>query len=116
MNVAELRAWLLQQNPNSPVRVMGISPTGESVSEQNIRLGIGQGPTDDLDEVIISWEHTPEAETFYELGHLAYQQADLIRNGDVTREQAMAAIARNFPVLSRRQVAEALVRGLSESR
>ena len=52
----------------------------------------------------------------YELGAVAYQQAEFVRKGDLTREQAMAAIARRFPDLSRRQVARALAQGLFESR
>jgi hypothetical protein len=52
----------------------------------------------------------------YELGAVAYQQADPMRQGELTREQAMAEIERRFPDLSRRQIAEALAQGLFESR
>jgi hypothetical protein len=55
---------------------MGISASGESVMEWNINLGTGQGPSDDLDEVILSWVHTPEAEALYEQRHQA-EQGDL---------------------------------------
>ena len=71
MTVAELQAFLSQQHPNSPIRIMGISPSGESVMETNINLGTGQGPSDDLGGVILSWVHTPEAEALYEQGHRA---------------------------------------------
>jgi hypothetical protein len=51
-----------------------------------------------------------------ELRVMAYQQADLMRHGELTRDQAMDAIARQFPDLSRRHVAQALAQGLFESR
>jgi hypothetical protein len=66
MIVAELMEWLPHQDLMSPVCIMGISTSGDSVQEWDINLGTGQGPTDDLDEVIISWVHTPEAEARYE--------------------------------------------------
>ncbi|WP_157745031.1 hypothetical protein [Micromonospora coxensis] len=66
MIVAELQEWLSQQNPRSPVCVMGIADCGASVQEWGINLGTGQGPSDDVDEVIISWAHSPEAEARYE--------------------------------------------------
>jgi hypothetical protein len=69
MIVAELCAWLAQQDPNSPISIMGITRSGESVMEVNVNLGTGQGPSDDLDEVIISWVPTPEAEALYEQRH-----------------------------------------------
>lgn len=47
---------------------------------------------------------------------VAYQQADLVRNGDLTRDQAMAVIARRFPDLSRRRISQVLAQGLFESR
>jgi hypothetical protein len=46
--------------------VGGISTTGDSAREWDINLGTGQGPSDDLNEVIISWVHTLEAETRHE--------------------------------------------------
>jgi hypothetical protein len=66
MIVTELVEWLSHQDPSSPICIMGISSDGESVQERDINLGTGQGPSDDLDEVIISWVHTPEAEARYE--------------------------------------------------
>jgi hypothetical protein len=66
MIVAELIEWLSRHDPKSPVCIMGISSSGDSVQEWDINLGTGQGPSDDLDEVIISWVHTPEAEARYE--------------------------------------------------
>jgi hypothetical protein len=66
MIVAELLEWLSQQNPQSPVCVMGITESGYSVQEYEINLGTGQGPSDDVDEVIISWVHSVEAEALYE--------------------------------------------------
>ena len=50
----------------APVCIMGISAAGESVQEWDINLGTSQGPSDDLDEVIISSVHTSEAEARYE--------------------------------------------------
>lgn len=67
MSVAELMAWLSRQNPESPITIMGISESGDSVQEADIVLGTGQGPTDDIDDVIISWAHPPEWEARYEL-------------------------------------------------
>jgi hypothetical protein len=46
----------------------------------------------------------------------AYDQADQIRDGALTREQAIAAIAQRFPRLTPAQVRDALARGLQESR
>ncbi|MFC4150101.1 hypothetical protein ACFO0M_27930 [Micromonospora mangrovi] len=66
MIVAELQEWLSQQNPRSPVSIMGIADCGASVQEWDIDLGTGQGPSDDVDGVIISWVHSPEAEARYE--------------------------------------------------
>jgi hypothetical protein len=66
MIVAELMEWLSQQDSNSPVCIMGISQLGESVQEYEVDLTTGQGPSDDIDEVIISWIHTPEAEALWE--------------------------------------------------
>lgn len=66
MIVEELQEWLSQQNPHSPVCIMGIADCGASVQEWDINLGTGQGPSDDVDEVVISWGHTPEAEACYE--------------------------------------------------
>jgi hypothetical protein len=51
-----------------------------------------------------------------ELGAVAYQQADLMRQGERTRQEATAAIAQRFPHLSKRQVSRALAQGLFESR
>ncbi|GLW35733.1 hypothetical protein [Actinoplanes regularis] len=66
MTVAELMEWLSRQDPRSPVRIMGISEFGDSVMESDVTVGTGQGPSDDVDEVLISWTHTPEAEALYE--------------------------------------------------
>jgi hypothetical protein len=49
----------------SPVCIMGISTTGDSVQQGDINLGTGQSPSDDLDEVIISWVNTPEDDARY---------------------------------------------------
>lgn len=48
------------------MRIMGISRSGDSVMESDVSLGTGQGPSDDVDEVVISWVHTPQAEDLYE--------------------------------------------------
>ena len=69
MIVAELMELLSRQDPRSPVRIMGISKSGDSVMESDVNLGTGQGPSDDVDEVLISWTHTPEAEVLYEQRH-----------------------------------------------
>lgn len=69
MIVAELMEWLSRQDPRSPVSIMGISKSGDSVMESDVNLGTGQGPSDDVDEVLISWTHTPEAEALYEQRH-----------------------------------------------
>jgi hypothetical protein len=45
----------------------------------------------------------------------AYQQADLLREGKVTRAEAVHAIAKRFPELGREQAARALSQGLYES-
>ncbi|MFD0782772.1 hypothetical protein ACFQZ8_02350 [Micromonospora azadirachtae] len=66
MIVAELQEWLAKQNPQSPVCIMGIADCGASVQKWDINLGTGQGPSDDIDEVVISWVHTTEAEARYE--------------------------------------------------
>ncbi|HEX7745166.1 MAG TPA: hypothetical protein VF462_07885 [Micromonosporaceae bacterium] len=49
------------------------------------------------------------------VGAFAYEQADLLRDARLTREEAVAAIAERFPRLSREQVEQALARGLFES-
>lgn len=64
--VSELMEWLSRQDPRSPVRIMGISRSGDSVMESEVNLGTGQGPSEDVDEVLISWVHTPQAEALYE--------------------------------------------------
>jgi hypothetical protein len=69
MIVAQLMEWLSGQDPRSPVRIMGISSSGDSVMESDVNLGTGQGPSDDVDAVLISWTHTPEAEARYEQRH-----------------------------------------------
>lgn len=61
--------WLSRQDPRSPVRIIGISKPGDSVMESDVNLGTGQGPSDDVDEVLISWTHAPEAEALYEQRH-----------------------------------------------
>ncbi|MGK5684210.1 hypothetical protein [Actinoplanes sp. URMC 104] len=71
MLVAELLEWLSHQDPRSPVCIMGISGSGDPVREPDIVLGTGQGPTDDVDEVILSWTPAAEAEIRYELRHRA---------------------------------------------
>ena len=69
MTVAELMEWLSLQNPRSPVRIMGISESGEPVMESDVTVSTGQGPSDHVDEVLISWTHAPEAEALYERRH-----------------------------------------------
>lgn len=51
-----------------------------------------------------------------ELRDFGYRQADLHRDGQLTRAQALARIAERFPGLTRSQVSDALARGLRESR
>jgi hypothetical protein len=51
----------------------------------------------------------------HEVDAFAYQQADLLREGKVTRADAVDAIAERFPKLGREQAARALGRGLYES-
>jgi hypothetical protein len=51
----------------------------------------------------------------HEVGAFAYQQADLLREGKVTRAEAVDAIAERFPELGREQAARALGHGLYES-
>jgi len=46
----------------------------------------------------------------------AYEQADLLRDQKVTKEQALAAIARRFPEMTSSQVAHTLARGIFLSR
>ncbi|GAA3775516.1 hypothetical protein GCM10022225_74340 [Plantactinospora mayteni] len=46
----------------------------------------------------------------------AYEQADLLRDGKVTKEQALVAIAERFPEMTPRQVTNALAHGLFLSR
>jgi hypothetical protein len=48
----------------------------------------------------------------HEVDAFAYQQADLLREGKVTRAEAVDAIAERFPALGREQAARALGRGL----
>lgn len=74
MNVGELREWLSSQDERSPVYVLGISKSGESVQEWDVNLGTGQGPSDEVDAVIISWEHSVEAEARYEERYKAQEQ------------------------------------------
>jgi hypothetical protein len=50
------------------------------------------------------------------LAVFAYEQADLLRDRQVTKEEALAAIAERFPELTARQVSQGLARGLFESR
>lgn len=54
--------------------VLGISKSGESVQEWDVNLGTGQGPSDEVDAVIISWEHSVEAEARYEERYKAQEQ------------------------------------------
>jgi hypothetical protein len=49
------------------------------------------------------------------LDTFAYEQADLLRDGRLTTEEALAAIAERFPRLSPGQVKHALARGMFES-
>jgi hypothetical protein len=48
-----------------PVYILGISEGGDWVHECDINIGTGQGPSDEVDAVIISWMHSPEAEARY---------------------------------------------------
>ncbi|MEV4489637.1 hypothetical protein AB0K04_05920 [Micromonospora coxensis] len=66
MNVGELREWLSTQDARSPVYVLGISKSGESVHEWDVNIGTGQGPSDEVDAVIISWAPSAGAEARYE--------------------------------------------------
>jgi hypothetical protein len=50
-----------------------------------------------------------------EIGAFAYEQADLLRAGKITRAEAVDAIAEQFPELGREQAARALGHGLYES-
>ncbi|MCZ7423636.1 MULTISPECIES: hypothetical protein [unclassified Micromonospora] len=45
-----------------------------------------------------------------------YEQADLLRNGKVTKEQVIDVITERFPEMTPRQVTNALARGLFLSR
>lgn len=69
MNVGELREWLSTQDERSPVYVLGISEDGESVQEWAVNVGTGQGPSDEVGAVVISWAHSAEAEARYEERH-----------------------------------------------
>ncbi|WP_406076755.1 hypothetical protein [Micromonospora sp. NBC_00858] len=69
MNVGELREWLSTQDGRSPVCVLGISEGGESIQEWAVNIGTGQGPSDEVDAVIISWAHSAEAEARHEERH-----------------------------------------------
>ncbi|MFC8297534.1 hypothetical protein [Micromonospora orduensis] len=69
MNVGELREWLSTQDERSPVYVLGVSESGEAVQEWNVTVGTGQGPSDEVDAVIISWVHSAEAEARYQERH-----------------------------------------------
>jgi hypothetical protein len=51
----------------------------------------------------------------HEVGAFAYAQADLLRDGRITRAEAIDAIAERFPELSTKQAARALGQGLYES-
>lgn len=66
MNVGALREWLSTQDDRSPAYVLGISKSGESVREWDVDIGTGQGPSDDVDAVIISWVPSADAEARYE--------------------------------------------------
>ena len=46
----------------------------------------------------------------------AYEQADLVRDGKLTKEQALAAIAERFPNMTPSQVTQTLARGMFLSR
>jgi hypothetical protein len=50
-----------------------------------------------------------------EVGAFAYQQAEMLREGKVTRGEAVDAIAKRFPELGSKEAARALSRGLYES-
>ncbi|MEV4620031.1 hypothetical protein AB0J74_15160 [Asanoa sp. NPDC049573] len=47
---------------------------------------------------------------------IAYKQADLLRDGQITRDQALAAIAAHHPELTSRQVERQLGQALFETR
>jgi hypothetical protein len=49
------------------------------------------------------------------VGAFAYEQASLVRDGKVTTEQALRAIADRFPRLRPEQVEHALAHGMFES-
>jgi hypothetical protein len=49
------------------------------------------------------------------VGAFAYDQASLLRDGELTQEQALTAIAERFPRLTPEQVRQALAHGLFES-
>lgn len=49
------------------------------------------------------------------LADFAYEQADLLRLGRLTRDEALAGIAARFPRLSTAQVERALAQGLQNS-
>lgn len=51
-----------------------------------------------------------------EVAVVAFREADLARQGELTREQAAAAMARALPNLPRRRIARALAGGLFPSR
>jgi hypothetical protein len=51
-----------------------------------------------------------------ELPAFAYDRAELVWSGRLTRDEALAVIAERFPGLSRRQVAHALGEAMFESR
>jgi hypothetical protein len=73
-----------------------------------IRLVLGVGrplPTDQLNQA-----------RRQQVAVFAYQQADLLREGKITRAEAVHAIAKRFPGLGREHVARALSQGLYESR
>ena len=66
MNVGELREWLSTQDDRSPVYVLGISESSESVEEWTVSMGTGQGPSDEVDAGTISWVHSEAAKARYE--------------------------------------------------
>lgn len=71
---------------------------------------------------VLEWLSTEDGEPELDdarrrdLRTFAYEQADLLRDGRLSRQEALAAIATRFPELSARQVNDALARGLFESR
>jgi hypothetical protein len=67
ITVHELIGALVLLDPRSLLRIEGISPDGDTVSETDIYLGSGQGPREDIDEIYMSWQHSEEAEMLYEL-------------------------------------------------